>query len=229
MTRFARAGVASQALVRCAKTVPMPGEGLGSFSEDPGVLPKDPCVLPKGARVLPQREGAREARHCLEKHASRVEELAMAFEEFPRRSGSKSRRLGSGLGRVLRQRQRVLEVVRVLPVHDGDRHRARDPLELLGARVGHDGDRELGTPRFIVLLWCSTKVPVRPCSAPVKRSIATYPAEPFTLVPTLSIWPWLAPSSSPLKRFSIVMRPMTSALSPAGVSVTSKGPRACVV
>src|SRR4051794_35628399 len=39
--------------------------------------------------------------------------------------------------------KRVLEVVRVLPVRDRDRHRAREARQLAGAGVGYYGDGEL--------------------------------------------------------------------------------------
>ncbi|MBL8232079.1 MAG: CocE/NonD family hydrolase [Bryobacterales bacterium] len=55
----------------------------------------------------------------------------------------------------------------------------------------------MGRPWFIVLLCCSTKLPLRPRSVAVTNSIATKPAGFFTAVRALSICPWLLPSNSP--------------------------------
>lgn len=90
-----------------------------------------------------------------------------------------------------------------------------------------------GTPRFIEPECCSTKLPCRPCRLPVTCSIATYPAEPFTGDPALSISPLLNPSRSPWNCFSIDNRPRVASASlfssGIGLNFTSKVPVARVV
>ena len=54
-----------------------------------------------------------------------------------------------------------------------------------------------GSPRVIVALCCSTKLPLRPFNVPVTRSIATYPADPFTSVAAVNIVPFAVASKSP--------------------------------
>ena len=74
----------------------------------------------------------------------------------------------------------VVELIGMLAVGNDDAHGAAEPRQVARPRIRRPRTMfRYGTPRVMVALCCSTKLPLRPASEPLTRSIATYPAEPL--------------------------------------------------